>query len=326
MDRPVICLSRVEAAYEGERAATLRDVDLMVEEGELLAIVGPNGAGKTTLLDVIDGLLPVTAGEVRVFGAAVGPHAHRLRRRIGYLPQDLFFPPSTPYLVRDVVLMARFGDLPPFRFVRRADREAVAGALAAVGLSGLSRRPIGRLGALFPVAMALGFVFLTRTESGGIGSGALSLLWGSVLGMTMDQVGLLGIVALVIVVAFIGFGRGFFALLLDRRLAIASGLNARAYYYGVLVLVAIVVSVSLRITGGLLIYALMVLPATSAFQWAYDIKKIFLIAPLLGGVSAFGGFLFSLWADLPIGSAIALCAAGLFLISTAMSPKRRRER
>jgi len=138
-------LSRVEAAYEGERAATLRDVDLMVEEGELLAIVGPNGAGKTTLLDVIDGLLPVTAGEVRVFGAAVGPHAHRLRRRIGYLPQDLFFPPSTPYLVRDVVLMARFGDLPPFRFVRRADREAVAGALAAVGLSGLSRRPIGRL-------------------------------------------------------------------------------------------------------------------------------------------------------------------------------------
>jgi len=182
------------------------------------------------------------------------------------------------------------------------------------------------LGALFPVAMALGFVFLTKTPSGGIGSGALSLLWGSVLGMTMGEVWILAIVALLIILVFIGFWKGFFALLLDRRLAIASGLNARGYYYGILVLVAVVVSVSLRITGGLLIYALMVLPATSAFQWAYDIKKVFLIAPLIGGGSALFGFLFSLWADLPIGSAIALCAAGLFLISTAMSPKRRRER
>lgn len=145
MDRTVIRLSRVAAAYEGERSATLREIDLAVNEGELLAIVGPNGAGKTTLLDVIDGLLPATAGEVRVFGRPMGPGAHRLRRRIGYLPQDLFFPPSTPYLVRDVVLMARFGDLPPFRLVRRADREAVAGALAAVGLSELAGRPIGRL-------------------------------------------------------------------------------------------------------------------------------------------------------------------------------------
>jgi len=145
VDRPVIRLSRVEASYEGERSATLRDIDLSVGRGELLAIVGPNGAGKTTLLDVIDGLLPVTRGDVRVFGAAMGPRSHRLRRRIGYLPQDLFFPPSTPYLVYDVVLMARFGKLPPFRFVRRADREAVADALAAVGLSELAPRPIGRL-------------------------------------------------------------------------------------------------------------------------------------------------------------------------------------
>lgn len=145
MDRPVIRLSRVDAAYEGERAATLTGVDLAVDEGELLAIVGPNGAGKTTLLDVIDGLLPVTRGEVRVFGEPMGPRSHRLRRRIGYLPQDLFFPPETPYLVYDVVLMARFGGLPPFRFVGMADRQAVAAALASVGLSGLSRRPIGRL-------------------------------------------------------------------------------------------------------------------------------------------------------------------------------------
>jgi len=145
VDRTVVRLRGIDASYEGERSATLRGIDLSVNEGELLAIVGPNGAGKTTLLDVIDGLLPASSGEVSVFGEPMSTGSHRLRRRIGYLPQDLFFSPSTPYLVRDVVLMARFGGLRPFTFVGRADREAVGEALAAVGLVDLAGRPIGRL-------------------------------------------------------------------------------------------------------------------------------------------------------------------------------------
>jgi len=180
------------------------------------------------------------------------------------------------------------------------------------------------VGATFPLTMALGLIFIHKAPSSGIGSGALSLLWGSVLGVTLSQVLILAVVAVALVVVLFLFGKEFFALLLVRRLATASGLNARRAYYALLFLVAVVVAVSLRVTGGLLIYALMVLPASAAFQWAYDIKKILLIAPLLGIASSLLGFVLSLGADLPIGASIALACSAVFFGSILVSPKRRR--
>jgi ABC-type Mn2+/Zn2+ transport system permease subunit len=180
------------------------------------------------------------------------------------------------------------------------------------------------VGATFPLTMALGLVFIHATPSSGVGSGALSLLWGSVLGITMGQVLVLtAVLALVLVVLFL-FGKPFFALLLDRKLARASGLDTTRAFYVLLFLVAIVVAVSLRVTGGLLIYALMILPASAAFLWAYDIKKVFLLAPLLGVLASLGGFLLSLGADLPVGASIALCCAAVFFGSILLSPKQRQ--
>src|SRR6185437_15819593 len=49
----------------------LRSIDLDVYEGELVCIVGPSGCGKSTFLNAVDGLIKVTAGEIRVDGRAV---------------------------------------------------------------------------------------------------------------------------------------------------------------------------------------------------------------------------------------------------------------
>jgi zinc/manganese transport system permease protein len=204
---------------------------------------------------------------------------------------------------------------------------AVLMAAALGPIADLSRLQVDTVvGATFPLTMALGLIFIKKAPSSGIGSGALSLLWGSVLGITMGQVYVLGGVFAALLVVLFVFGKQFFSLLLDRKLARASGLNTARAFYVLLFLVAIVVAVSLRVTGGLLIYALMILPASAAFQWAYDIKKVFLIAPLLGILASLSGFLLSLWADLPIGASIALSCAAVFFGSILFSPKRRRGR
>ncbi len=202
---------------------------------------------------------------------------------------------------------------------------AVAIAAILGPLSEVSRlEPNTIIGATFPVMMALGLIFINLAPTAGVGSGALSLLWGSVLGITMADVLKLAILGVVMGILLIGFAKELLAILLDRKLAAASGIHTRIFYYLVLFLTAVTVALALRVTGGLLIYALMILPASAAYQLLYDIKKVFLLAPVLGVLSALGGFLLSLGADLPIGASIVLGAAAIFFASVALSPKRRR--
>ncbi len=141
----VVSLVDVRATYEGERHATLNGVSLAVAATEQLAITGPNGSGKTTILEVINGLLPIGSGTVRVFGEAVTTGSHRLRSRIAYVPQNLFFPTDTPYLVRDVVLTVRFGRGGTWSPSIAEDRRQIDRVMDAVGIANLAGRPVGRL-------------------------------------------------------------------------------------------------------------------------------------------------------------------------------------
>ena len=77
----VVELDRATIGIAGH--SVLSDVSLAIRAGEFIGVLGPNGAGKTTLMRAILGLLPPSAGTLRVFGHA----PQRGDRTIGYLPQ-----------------------------------------------------------------------------------------------------------------------------------------------------------------------------------------------------------------------------------------------
>jgi ABC-2 type transport system ATP-binding protein len=62
-------------------------IDLEVSQGEILGVLGPNGAGKTTMLRMLATLLPIDAGEARIFGVDVAREPHRVRQLIGVTGQ-----------------------------------------------------------------------------------------------------------------------------------------------------------------------------------------------------------------------------------------------
>jgi len=141
----IIELKNVSTVYEGERVPAIRDIDLTIESGEFVAIIGPNGAGKTTLLETINGLLPHTRGQVQVLGRDVARFGPQLRSHIGYVPQEFQFDETTPVLVRDVVLMGRYGRIGLFRRPTAEDYAQVQEALELLGLAELAERPLGKL-------------------------------------------------------------------------------------------------------------------------------------------------------------------------------------
>ncbi|MGK2930392.1 MAG: ABC transporter ATP-binding protein [Acidimicrobiales bacterium] len=84
----VLDIRGLVAGHDG--VPVVRDLDLRVHAGEVVALLGPNGAGKTTTLQTTSGLLEVMGGAIEVLGRPPTPRApHRVARRgVGHVTED----------------------------------------------------------------------------------------------------------------------------------------------------------------------------------------------------------------------------------------------
>lgn len=119
----------------------VQHVDFAVGTGRRVAIIGPNGAGKSTLLRAILGLIPITQGEVRIFGA---PFAQQ-RSRVAYVPQREQIDWNFPLSVRDVVLMGTYARMRWWQRPGKPQQEQAMEALAQVGMEAYADRHIRSL-------------------------------------------------------------------------------------------------------------------------------------------------------------------------------------
>ncbi len=126
--RPVIEIAGVSKTYrtrDGE-VPSLRPLDITIADGEFLVVVGPSGCGKTTLLKMIAGLLPPSAGEIRVEGRIVTrPHGD-----VGIVFQSPLLLPWRS-VFRNVMMPVEVKGLPRKTYAARANA-----LLGMVGLSG----------------------------------------------------------------------------------------------------------------------------------------------------------------------------------------------
>jgi zinc/manganese transport system ATP-binding protein len=116
----------------------LSDASFTINAGEFIGVLGPNGAGKTTLMRAILGLLPPSAGSLRVFGRA----PQRGDRSIGYLPQLRTVLPDLRVRGLDFIASSLNGERWGLPSPARADRIMIEATLDAVGACELSRRPL----------------------------------------------------------------------------------------------------------------------------------------------------------------------------------------
>jgi iron complex transport system ATP-binding protein len=135
--------TRAVVAGYGERVV-LRECDLVLSGGELVAIVGPNGAGKSTLLRVLAGLLRPTSGAVSLDGVDIAAFSRaEIARHIAVVPQAL--ETLFPFTVREIVALGRTARLGLFGRATAADAAAVERALRDLDLGALAERHIDAL-------------------------------------------------------------------------------------------------------------------------------------------------------------------------------------
>lgn len=111
--------------------AALTEVSLTVAAGERVALLGHNGAGKSTMMKIILGLIPATAGQVEVCGAA--PGSAGARRQVAYLPENAAFHPALTGLEQMRHYLSLRGESP----------SKAMELLEQVGLGPAARRRIG---------------------------------------------------------------------------------------------------------------------------------------------------------------------------------------
>ena len=133
----------LDGAVELGGRPILRGIDLSVRHGEVLAVLGANGSGKSTLVRSMMGLVPVVRGEVRLFGTT--REDFRDWSRVGFVPQRASAASGVPASVQEVVASGRLSRRRPFVPMRRADKEAVSRAVAAVGLTDKARDGVATL-------------------------------------------------------------------------------------------------------------------------------------------------------------------------------------
>ena len=157
----LIRLDNVSFAYRADRPV-LRGVDLVVEQGERVAIDGANGSGKSTLLQMIMGLRTPSAGDVHVLGKPrrTTKDFVEVRRRIGLVFQNSDDQLFCPTVLEDVA----FGPLNQ-GFPLHDARGRALETLSSLNLNHLAERPVLHLSGGEKRLVALATVLSMRPEA-----------------------------------------------------------------------------------------------------------------------------------------------------------------
>ncbi|MBN2468391.1 MAG: metal ABC transporter permease [Deltaproteobacteria bacterium] len=181
--------------------------------------------------------------------------------------------------------------------------------------------PTVSLGIIFSLMLGLAFLGMGLME--GPKTEALNLMWGSILTVSRSDLILLAVTTGLLLLLLTLFFKEVQAVLFNREVARAAGIQERAIFYGLLFTSGIVVTTNLTSIGGLLIFSLIVNPPAAAYQITYNLPLMFFLSAAFGVLSCFIGLVFSYICNVPSGAVIIIVSSLVFIACLLLSPKRR---
>jgi ABC-type Mn2+/Zn2+ transport system permease subunit len=178
------------------------------------------------------------------------------------------------------------------------------------------------IGILYTATMALAILFIGLMKN--YNAEVYGYLFGSVLSVTDEELLVIGGLSVLVLGLILLFYKELYFIAFDQEMAEASGIPARRMFFLLLSLVALTVVVSLKTVGAILVFAMILIPASTAYQLTHSLKTLTLYSMAIGVATAVGGVIISAVCDLPSGPAIVLLATSLFFCAVFLSPKRMK--
>jgi zinc/manganese transport system permease protein len=200
---------------------------------------------------------------------------------------------------------------------------AAALVLAAVPRSGRGRQEDASvIGVLQAFALALGLLFVSLFK--GFLGGVNALLFGSFLGITNSQVVTLTVLTAVALAILAVIGRPLVFASVDANVAEARGVPTRLLSALFLLLLAVTTAEVSQLTGALLVFALLVMPAAAAQRLAVDPRKSLALAVVIGVLVTWLGLGVAYFSAYPIGFYITSFGFGAYLLALLWEVARRQ--
>ncbi len=171
----------------------------------------------------------------------------------------------------------------------------------------------------FTMALAVFFIGLMKQYQPGI----YGYLFGNILSVTPSDLWLTAGISVFILAVISLLYKELQFITFDQEMAEASGLPVAFLHYLLLALISLTVVVSLKAVGVILVFALIVTPAASAYQLVHRLTPMIFISAAIGAAGSTAGLLLSYVWDVPSGATIVSVLTLIFLLCLWLSPKRR---
>jgi len=167
----------------------------------------------------------------------------------------------------------------------------------------------------------LALAIIIVSLGGAFNNSLFSYLFGSILAVNEDDLVTMGIFGSISLVLLLGFSKELFFIAYDEEVARTSGIKVKMLNYLLVTVVAVIIALSIRVVGTLLIGALMVIPSIAALQYRQGFIKTVLISLAFALSSVAIGMTLSYYYSLPSGATIVMCVIGFFIISLVVNKR-----
>ncbi|MEM6803919.1 MAG: iron chelate uptake ABC transporter family permease subunit [Bacteroidota bacterium] len=203
----------------------------------------------------------------------------------------------------------------------------VAGLAAAIGITWIQRnvktQEDAAIGIVFTSMFAIGVMGISwLTHQEGVHLDLKDFLFGNVLGISNQDLAMTAMILVFTLICVIAFYRYFFITTFESVIAQTLGISVSTMHYFLMLLLSFAVVASLQSVGVILVVAMLITPASTAYLLTHRLDRMIVIAAIVGLASAILGLMLAILFETTPGPAMTVTATLFYLLAVFFSPKK----